>query len=334
MSYIVHEDIESDNESTTSTLDVKRFTLFPIAYPEIWEMYKTHVAAFWTAEEIDLSDDMDDWLSLSDNEQHFISYVLAFFAVSDGIVSENLALRFMEDVQIPEARCFYGFQIAMENIHAETYQLLLDTYITDPYKKHVLLNAIEYIPTVHEKASWALKWIKSEASFAIRLIAFACVEGIFFSGSFCAIYWLKRRGLMPGLSFSNQLISRDEGLHRDFACLLYDQLGLHLEDDVIYDIVRDAVAIEQEFVSSALPVSLIGMNSAHMCQYIEYVADHLLLTLGVEALFNVPNPFDWMAAISMMGKSNFFEVRVGEYQRSGVLTEREEAFEFDLTAEF
>lgn len=331
-----HHDLDFDFEieREEGKQSHERFVLFPIRYPKLWEMYKKHMAAFWTAEEIDLSDDLDDWKSLTENEQHFISYVLAFFAVSDGIVLENLALRFMEDVPIAEARCFYGFQIAMENVHAETYSLLIDTYITEPIQKHILLNAVEYLPTVERKSSWALKWITSNESFAKRLIAFACVEGIFFSGSFCSIFWLKKRGLMPGLSFSNQLISRDEGLHRDFACLLYSTMGLSLEVAEIHDLVREAVEIEQDFVSAALPVSLIGMNASQMSCYIEYVADHLLETLGVEPLYGTPNPFDWMIAISTQGKSNFFECRVGEYQKSGVLTPRDETFEFDLTADF
>jgi ribonucleoside-diphosphate reductase beta chain len=283
-------------------------------------MYKKHEASFWTAEEIDLSADKKDWETLSQNEQHFVKMVLAFFAASDGIVNENLAQRFMKEVQIPEARCFYGFQIAMENIHSETYSLLIDTYIKDNKEKNNLFNAIETVPSVGKKAHWALKWIESETtSFAQRLVAFACVEGIFFSGSFCAIFWLKKRGKMPGLTFSNELISRDEGLHCDFACLLYSMLNKKLTSSEIKEIVSDAVAIEKEFVSTALPVELIGMNSKLMAQYIEFVADRLLVALGHEKIWKVQNPFEWMEMISLQGKTNFFEKRVGEYQKAGVM---------------
>ncbi|KAB7731595.1 ribonucleoside-diphosphate reductase [Rudanella paleaurantiibacter] len=299
--------------------DKGRFVLFPIKHWDIWEFYKTHEASFWTAEEIDLGQDLKDWANLNDNERHFISHVLAFFAASDGIVNENLAVNFLSEVQYAEAKCFYGFQIMMENIHSETYSLLIDTYIKDAAEKDRLLNAIDTIPCVQKKAEWALRWI-SNGSFAERIIAFAAVEGIFFSGSFCSIFWLKKRGLMPGLSFSNELISRDEGLHRDFACLLYtDHIQHKLPEEQVYTIIKDAVAIEQEFVTDALPVSLIGMNADLMNQYIEFVADHLLVSLGLRKVYNVSNPFDFMDMISLQGKTNFFEKRVGEYQRGEVM---------------
>ena len=271
-------------------------------------MYKQAEASFWTAEEIDLASDLKDWENLSPNERHFISHVLAFFAASDGIVNENLAQNFATEIQSPEARCFYGFQIAVENIHSETYSLLIDTYIRDAQEKDRLLTAIDTVPCVQKKASWALQWCDAEhASFAERCVAFAAVEGIFFSGSFCAIFWLKKRGLMPGLSFSNELISRDEGLHCDFACLLYRKLQNKLPFTRITEIIVDAVKIEQEFVSAALPVELIGMNSSLMCQYIEFCADRLLVALGSPKHFQAPNPFEWMEMISLQGKTNFFE---------------------------
>jgi len=312
-----------------------RFVLFPIQWPDIWSMYKKAEASFWTAEEIDLQSDLSDWLRLSKDEKHFISHILAFFAASDGIVLENLAGRFMREVQIPEARCFYGFQLAIENIHSETYSLLIDTYIRDPREKKRLFRAIETIPCVKKKAEWALKWITSSSSFAERLIAFSAVEGIFFSGSFCAIYWLKKRGLMPGLTFSNELISRDEGLHCDFACLLYSKLVNPLPKKVVYSIISEAVVYEKEFVSASLPVELIGMNSKLMSQYIEFVADRLLYAMGYDKLFNAQNPFDWMEMISLEGKTNFFERRVGEYQKAGVaMSTKEEADDFVLDADF
>ena len=298
-----------------------RFVLFPIQNPEVWEFYKKAEASFWTAEEIDLSQDQKDWNGLNSNEQHFIKHVLAFFAASDGIVNENLAINFMQEVQMPEARCFYGFQIMMENIHSETYSLLIDTYIKDPKEKDYLFNALETVPAVEKKGKWALTWINSE-NFAERLIAFAAVEGIFFSGSFCSIFWLKKRGLMPGLTFSNELISRDEGLHCDFACLLYSYLENKLPEARVQAIIRDAVTIEQEFVTEALPVSLIGMNAKTMSQYIEFVADRLLVALGCAKIYNASNPFDFMEMISVQGKTNFFEKRVAEYQKAGVMTER------------
>jgi ribonucleoside-diphosphate reductase beta chain len=296
-----------------------RFVILPINYPRVWEMYKKHEAGFWTAEEIDLSGDIKDWISLNEGERHFISHVLAFFAASDGIVNENLAVNFMSETQIPEARCFYGFQIMMENIHAETYALLIDSYIKDPQEKHRLFHAIETVPAVKKKAEWALRWIQN-GSFAERLVAFAAVEGIFFSGSFCSIFWLKKRGLMPGLTFSNELISRDEGLHCEFACLLYGMLNHKLSHEAVAAIIGDAVAIEKEFISDALPVKLIGMNADLMKQYIEFVADRWMNELGYPKLFNVSNPFDFMEMISLQGKTNFFEKRVGDYQKAGLLS--------------
>jgi ribonucleotide reductase beta subunit family protein with ferritin-like domain len=318
----IDENMRSDN----------RYVLFPIKHDDIWMMYKKHEASFWTAEEIDLSDDHKHWVTLTDDEQYFIKHVLAFFAASDGIVLENLAARFLVDVEIPEARCFYGFQLAMENIHSETYSLLIDTYIKDPQEKNHLFHAIEEIPCVAHKAEWALKWIESPDSFATRLLAFAIVEGIFFSGSFCAIFWLKKRGKMPGLTFSNELISRDEGLHCDFACLLYSMLREKLEESTVHEIMKEAVDLEVEFTTDALPVGLIGMNGTLMIQYIKFVADRLLVALGYNKLYNVTNPFEWMEMISLQGKTNFFEKRVGEYQKANVMSEAN--FEFTVDADF
>jgi ribonucleoside-diphosphate reductase beta chain len=300
-----------------------RFVILPINYPKVWEQYKRHEASFWTAEEIDLSSDLKDWENLNDGERHFISHILAFFAASDGIVNENLAVNFMSEVQLPEARCFYGFQIMMENIHSETYALLIDTYIKDPQEKHKLFHAIDTVPAVKKKAEWALRWIEN-GSFAERLVAFAAVEGIFFSGSFCSIFWLKKRGLMPGLTFSNELISRDEGLHCEFACLLYSMLENKLPEDQVRKIITDAVTIEKEFITEALPVALIGMNAGLMQQYIEFVADRWLSELGYSKVYNTANPFDFMEMISLQGKTNFFEKRVGDYQKSGVLSGKDE----------
>ncbi|KAM6489348.1 ribonucleotide reductase small subunit [Amanita muscaria] len=298
----------------------RRFVLFPIQYHEIWQMYKKAEASFWTAEEMDLSKDAKDWTTrLNDNERFFISHVLAFFAASDGIVNENLVERFSNEVQIAEARCFYGFQIMMENIHSETYSLLIDSYIKDPAQREFLFDAIDTIPCIKKKADWALRWISDQRStFAERLIAFAAVEGIFFSGSFASIFWLKKRGLMPGLTFSNELISRDEGMHTDFACLLFSHLKRRPHPDVVNYIIKEAVAIEQEFLTEALPVRLIGMNADLMCQYIEFVADRLLVSLGNEKLYNSTNPFDFMDMISLQGKTNFFEKRVSDYQKANV----------------
>lgn len=301
-----------------------RFCLFPIAHPDLWTMYKSHVASFWTADEIDLSSDLDDWHNkLTVDERHFISMVLAFFAGADGIVMENLAERFCREVTLPEARCFYGFQLAMESIHQETYSLLIDTYIADPNERGRLFSAHATIPSVERKAAWAQKYIGSTATFAERLVAFATVEGIFFSGSFCAIFWLKKRGLMPGLTFSNELISRDEGLHCSFACQLYSKLERKLSQEEINAIIGEAVDVEKSFICDALPVSLIGMNSSLMGQYVEFVADRMLTDLGYEPLYQSKNPFDWMDLISLEGKTNFFEKRVGEYQKSGVMANLE-----------
>ncbi|KAK5167774.1 Ribonucleotide-diphosphate reductase (RNR), small subunit [Saxophila tyrrhenica] len=301
--------------------NANRFVLFPIKYHEIWRMYKKAEASFWTAEEIDLSKDLHDWNKrLNDDERFFVSHVLAFFAASDGIVNENLVERFSGEVQIPEARCFYGFQIMMENIHSETYSLLIDTYISEPKQRTYLFNAIDNIPCIRKKADWALRWISDkDSTFACRLIAFAAVEGIFFSGSFAAIFWLKKRGLMPGLTFSNELISRDEGMHTDFACLLYSHLNNKPSAALVESIITEAVTIEQEFLTDALPCALLGMNSKLMCQYIEFVADRLLLSLGNSKFYHATNPFDFMENISLAGKTNFFEKRVGDYQKAGVM---------------
>ena len=313
-----------------------RFVLFPIQHHDIWEYYKKAEASFWTAEEIDLSQDLTDWGNLNDGERHFITHVLAFFAASDGIVNENLAEHFVAEVQYTEAKFFYGFQIAIENIHSETYSLLIDTYVKDPKEKDKLFHAIETMDCVKKKADWAIRWI-NQGNFQERLIAFAAVEGIFFSGSFCSIYWLKKRGLMPGLAFSNELISRDEGLHCDFACHLYTRHVVgKLPEDRIIEIIRDAVAIEQEFVTDSLPVNLIGMNAQLMRQYIEFVADRLLQELIGKKIYNVTNPFDFMEMISLRGKTNFFERRVGDYQKAGVLNkpDKESAPKFSLNEDF
>ena len=303
-----------------------RFVIFPIKHHDLWEWYKKCEASFWTAEEIDLHQDLTDWKTkLNDDERYFIKHILAFFAASDGIVNENLAENFVNEVQYSEAKFFYGFQIMMENIHSETYSLLIDTYVKDDVEKDKLFNAIETFPAIKKKADWALKWIESD-SFAERLIAFAGVEGIFFSGAFCSIFWLKKRGLMPGLTFSNELISRDEGLHCDFACHLYTKhLINRLPKETVVEIIKDAVDLEKEFVTDALPVKLIGMNSDLMCQYIEFVADRLLVELGCPRVYNSSNPFDFMEMISLQGKTNFFEKRVAEYQKAGVLKKEDEA---------
>ena len=312
-----------------------RFVLFPIQHNDIWEFYKKAEASFWTAEEIDLGQDLKDWENLNDGERHFISHVLAFFAASDGIVNENLAENFVAEVQYTEAKFFYGFQIAMENVHSETYSLLIDTYIKDSVEKERLLHAIDTMDLVKKKAEWALRWIEN-GSFQERLIAFAAVEGIFFSGSFCSIFWLKKRGLMPGLSFSNELISRDEGLHCDFACLLYNNhLKNKLPEATVLKLIKDAVEIEKEFVTEALPVKLIGMNAELMCQYIEFVADRLLQELGCSRIYNASNPFDFMEMISLQGKTNFFEKRVAEYQKAGVMqSEESDSHKFSLDEDF
>ncbi|OUS01390.1 ribonucleoside-diphosphate reductase [Flavobacteriales bacterium 33_180_T64] len=308
-----------------------RFVIFPIQHHDLWEWYKKSEASMWTAEEIDLHQDITDWTTkLTDDERYFIKHVLAFFAASDGIVNENLAENFVNEVQYSEAKFFYGFQIMMENIHSETYSLLIDTYVKDEKEKAMLFNAIETFPAIKKKADWALKWIDSP-SFAERLIAFAAVEGIFFSGSFCSIFWLKKRGLMPGLTFSNELISRDEGMHCDFAVHLHEH---HLVNKVpkerIKEIIVDALNIEREFITESLPASLIGMNSKLMAQYLEFVTDGLLADLGCEKVYNTANPFDFMDMISLQGKTNFFEKRVSEYQKAGVLNKEEEENKYDF----
>jgi ribonucleoside-diphosphate reductase subunit M2 len=311
-----------------------RFVIFPIQYKDIWSYYKKAVASFWTVEEVDLGKDMQDWNKMNKDEKFFISRVLAFFAASDGIVNENLLERFSQEVQIPEARCFYGFQIAIENIHSEMYSLLIQTYIRDEVERDLLFNAIYEFEFVKKKADWALRWIASkDTSFGERVIAFAAVEGIFFSGSFAAIFWLKKRGLMPGLTHSNELISRDEGLHRDFACLIYKHLVNKPSKERINEIIRDAVKIEQEYLTEALPVDMIGMNCKLMSEYIEFVADHLLVELGCDKIFNKQNPFDFMENLSIQGKTNFFEKKVAEYQRMGVMNQLEER-EFSMDADF
>jgi ribonucleoside-diphosphate reductase beta chain len=314
--------MSSSNQEAILKENPNRFVLFPIAHDDIWQFYKKSEASFWTAEEIDLHQDLSDWANkLNDDERHFIKHVLAFFAASDGIVNENLAENMVNEVQYTEAKFFYGFQIMMENIHSETYSLLIDTYIKDTKEKDYLFNAIDNMPCVRKKADWAMDWIDN-GDFKTRLIAFAAVEGIFFSGSFCSIFWLKKRGLMPGLTFSNELISRDEGMHCDFACLLYNRhIQYPLDKKIVEKIITDAVEIEKEFVSDALPVRLLGMNADEMCTYIEFVADRLLAQLGNDKIYNVENPFPWMDLISLQGKTNFFEKRVGDYRKAGVGTE-------------
>lgn len=316
-----------------------RFVIFPIKYDDIWEYYKKAVASFWTSDEIDLSRDRADWEGLKEDERYFIKHVLAFFAASDGIVNENLVERFAQEVQIPEARFFYGFQIAMENVHSETYSLLIDTYIRDPVEKSKLLGAIETIPCVRKKADWALKWINDkESTFPERVLAFAAVEGIFFSGSFAAIFWLKKRGLMPGLTFSNELISRDEGMHCNFACLMWKHVVQKCSAERVLEIITGAVEIEKDFLTDALPVRLIGMNAESMCTYIEFIADRLLVDLDQPKFYHSENPFSFMELISLEGKTNFFEKRVGEYQKAGVMANMMASSpqdnEFSLDADF
>lgn len=323
----VKEPILQDNKD--------RFVIFPIQHHDIWDWYKKQEACFWTAEEIDLHQDLTDWNNkLNDDERYFIKHILAFFAASDGIVNENLAENFVNEVQYSEAKFFYGFQIMMENIHSETYSLLIDTYVKDDKEKNVLFKAIENFPAIKKKADWALRWIESP-SFAERLIAFAAVEGIFFSGAFCSIFWLKKRGLMPGLTFSNELISRDEGMHCDFAVHLHNN---HLVNQVpkerILEIITDALDIEREFITESLPVSLIGMNATLMTQYLEFVTDRLLVELGCEKVYNSTNPFDFMDMISLQGKTNFFEKRVSEYQKAGVLNKDEPDQKISFDADF
>jgi ribonucleotide reductase beta subunit family protein with ferritin-like domain len=314
------------------TEDENRFVMFPIQHDDIWAMYKKQVECFWRAEEVDLSKDLMSWETLNDEEKYFIKMIIAFFAASDGIVTENLAMRFMGDVQSSEARAFYGFQIAMENIHSEMYSLLIDTYIKDKDEKQTLFQAIQNFPCIKKKADWAIKWIQDKrASFATRLVAFACVEGIFFSGAFCSIYWLKKRGKMPGLTFSNELISRDEALHTEFAILLYSKLMKKLNKKKVVEIIQEAVDIEREFICEALPCRLIAMNSKLMCQYIEFVADRLAVQLGCEKIYGATCPFDFMEMISIEGKTNFFEKRVGEY---ALANKEKDTSVFDLDGAF
>ena len=317
------------NNEPLLTDNPDRYVMFPIQDNDIWGMYKKHMDCFWRAEEIDLSKDVTHWETLDQKEKYFVSMILAFFAASDGIVLENLAMRFMGEVQLSEARAFYGFQIAMENIHSETYSLLIDTYIKDREEKTMLFQAIDNFPCIKKKADWAIKWINDKrSSFATRLIAFACIEGIFFSGAFCSIFWLKKRGLMPGLTFSNELISRDEALHTEFAVLLYSKLNKKLTKSKVLEILKEAVEIEKEFICDALPCRLIGMNSDLMCQYIEFVADRLSVQLGYDKIYGTKNPFDFMEMISIEGKTNFFEKRVAEYALADK-TKTEDVFDFD-----
>jgi ribonucleoside-diphosphate reductase subunit M2 len=312
--------------------DDNRFVMFPIVYQDIWDMYQKQIDCFWRPEEIDLSKDLTHWNALNKDEQLFISMILAFFAASDGIVLENLAQRFMSDVQVSEARAFYGFQIAMENIHSHTYSNLIETYIKDKEEKHKLFNAISNYPCIKKKSDWAQKWIHdNRSSFATRLVAFACIEGIFFSGAFCSIFWLKKRGLMPGLTFSNELISRDEALHCEFAVLLYSKLVKKMDKSRIHEIIKEAVEIETEFICEALPCRLIGMNSQMMTQYIQFVADRLCVQLGYKKIYNITNPFDWMELISLEGKTNFFERRVGDY---ALANKCQSTNDFELTDDF
>jgi len=325
---------KKNNSEILLSEEEKRYVIFPIKHEPFWEMYKKAQANFWTAEELDLTKDLKDYNNLSNDEKHFLNSVLAFFAASDGIVNENLVERFCNEVQILEAKFFYGFQIAIENIHSETYSLLIDTYIKDLTLKDKLLNAIETIPSVNKKAEWALKWISDTSDFNKRVIAFACVEGIFFSGAFCSIFWLKKRGIMPGLCHSNELISRDEGLHTEFAVLMHHSLKNKCSDSDILEIVKEAVSIEKEFITESLPCKLIGMNNDLMEEYIEYIADRLLLMLGLDKIYNAQNPFDWMEAISIQGKTNFFEKRVGEYSNAANPNSNAEDNNFELDEDF
>lgn len=326
--------VKKKKEEPLLTYNPRRFVILPIEHKDVWDMYKKAEGSFWTVEELDLSKDRKDWDILTTKEQHFIKHILAFFAASDGIVNENLASNFMKEVQWPEARCFYGFQIAMENVHSECYSLLIDTYIKDADEKNHLLNAIDTIPCVKKKAEWAVHWMQNEdTDFASRLMAFAAVEGIFFSGAFCAIFWLKERGIMPGLTTSNEFISRDEGLHTDFACLLYSHLKHKLSKTKAHKMIREAVKCEKEFITEALSCSLIGMNAKMMSQYLEYVADRLMVQLGYPKIWGVANPFPFMERISLEGKDNFFEKRVSNYSKSGV-GKSAEAMSFATDADF
>jgi ribonucleoside-diphosphate reductase beta chain len=336
---------ESENQTNLSKAEKmeplltevdNRYVLLPIKYDNLFRLYKKALASFWTVEEVDLSKDMNDWNNLSGDEQHFIKNVLAFFAGSDGIVLENLAVRFMSEIKSPEAMCFYGFQIAMENIHSEMYSLLIDTYIRNPEEKNHLFNAIDTIPSVGKKAKWAIRWINDHNSnFATRVIAFAAVEGIFFSGSFCSIFWLKKRGMMPGLTSSNELISRDEGMHTEFAVEIYSMLLNKLDQSTIHEIIREAVEIEKEFIIDSIPCRLIGMNSDLMAEYIEFVADRLIVQLGYDKIYESKNPFDFMEMISLEGKTNFFEKRVMDYSKANVSHDlNADMNKFSLDADF
>lgn len=322
-----------DKEELILQENKNRYVLFPIKYNSMYELYKKAESTFWTASEIDLVKDNNDWVhALNDNERNFIKNIIGFFAGSDGIIMENLAVRFLREIQIPEARAFYSYQIFNESIHSETYSLLIDTYIKDTDEKNKIFNSIENIPCVAKKAKWAYKWIENkDVSFATRLLSFAIVEGVFFSGSFCAIYWLKKRGLMPGLTFSNELISRDEGLHCEFAYLLYSYIKNKVPESIVYEIFQEAVSIEKEFITESIPCAMIGMNSTMMCQYIEFVANRLLLQLGYDKLWNAENPFDFMELISLRPKTNFFELRVGEYTKSTI---NENSNNFDFSNDF
>lgn len=313
-----------------------RFVIFPIQHHDIWEWYKKSEASFWTAEEIDLHQDLTDWTEkLTDDERYFIKHILAFFAASDGIVNENLVLNFMSEIKVPEVLAFYSFQNAIETIHSETYSLLIDTYIKDEIEKNRLLNAVETIPCIKKKADWAMKWINStDDNFATRLIAFACIEGIFFSGAFCSIYWLKERGVMHGLTFSNELISRDESLHTEFAILLYSHIVNKLSEEKVHQIIKDAVNIEKEFIIESLPCRLLGMNSELMSQYIEFVSDRIAVQLGYNKIYNIVNPFDFMDRIGLEDKQNFFEVRVSNYSKAELHNTENSTLEFDMTDDF
>jgi len=325
-------DKKHDNDELLLKKNGKRFVLFPVIYNDVYELYKKAESSFWTANEIDLSKDISDWEKLNNDEKHFIKNIIGFFAGSDGIIMENLACRFMNEIQIPEARAFYSYQIFNESIHSETYSLLIDTYIKDNEEKEKIFNSIENIPSVAKKASWAYKWIENkDVSFSMRLIAFAIVEGIFFSGSFCAIYWIKKRGLLPGLTFSNELISKDEGMHCEFATLLYSMIKNRVDENIVHEIFQEAVEIEKEFITDSIKCNMIGMNSELMKQYIEFVSDRLLVQLGYNRIWNVENPFDFMELISLRPKSNFFEVRVGEYAKSKI---SESSTNFELSNDF
>jgi len=329
MSFYADTDLKYNEDELLLQKNESRFVLFPIKYQDIYDEYKKAESSFWTANEINLSKDMNDWEKLNETEQNFIKNIIGFFAGSDGIIMENLAVRFLSEIEIPEVRAFYSYQIFNEQIHSETYSLLIDTYIKDNEEKIKIFNSIENIPCVYKKAKWAYKWIENkEVNFATRLIAFAIVEGIFFSGSFCAIYWLKKRGLMPGLTFSNELISKDEGMHCHFACLLYSYIKNKIKPEIIYEMIKEAVEIEKEFITDSIPCAMIGMNADMMKQYIEFVSDRLLIQLGYEKIWNRENPFDFMELISLRPKANFFELRVGEYAKSSI-AESDDNFELN-----